>query len=230
MNQPNLATPSRREATRTLLRAAGILPVVTVENLPQAISIAGALARGGLSAIEVTLRSPVALQALGVLKRELPQLAIGAGTVRNAEQARLAVDQGVDFIVTPGTPPALASFLAGLSLPVVPGAATPNEIIALMDLGFDTVKFFPAAVLGGLSMIQALAGPFPDLWLCPTGGIHEANALDYLAQPNVPCVGGSWMVPADWIGTAKFDLVEESARRARGLLDTLAAQRGRGGL
>jgi 2-dehydro-3-deoxyphosphogluconate aldolase/(4S)-4-hydroxy-2-oxoglutarate aldolase len=215
----------RREATRALLRAAGVLPVVTVENLSQSIAIASALARGGLTAIEVTLRSPVAMQALGVLKRELPDLAIGVGTVRNAQQARQAVDLGVDFIVTPGTTPALAAMLAGLALPVVPGAATPTEIIALMDLGFDVVKLFPAAVVGGLNMIKALAGPFPDLWLCPTGGVNESNALEYLGQPNVPCVGGSWMVPADWIAAGKFNLVEESARRARGLLDTLAHQR-----
>lgn len=221
----DLPTPaSRREATRALVRAAGILPVVTVENISQAIAIASALARGGLTAIEVTLRSSVAMQALGVLKRELPALAIGAGTVRNAQQARQALEQGVDFIVTPGTPPTLASVLSELSLPVIPGAATPTEMIALMDLGFDVLKLFPASVVGGLDMLKALAGPFPDLWLCPTGGINEANALEFLRQPNVPCVGGSWMVAPDWIAAGSFDLVAQSARRARDLLDAVATK------
>jgi len=214
---------SRQQATRALLRSAGILPVVTVEDIAQTIAVATALARGGLTAIEVTLRSPIAMQALGVLKREVPQLAIGAGTVRTVAQAHQVLEQGVDFIVTPGTPAALAGELARLPLPVVPGSATPTEMMALMDLGFDAVKLFPASVVGGLAMIKALAGPLPDLVLCPTGGINESNALDFLRQPNVACVGGSWMVPADWIGAGKFDLVEQSALRARALLDTLAS-------
>jgi len=219
---------SRQQATRALLRAAGILPVVTVEDIAQTIAVAQALARGGLTAIEVTLRSPIAMQALGVLKREVPGLSIGAGTVRTVRQAHEVVEQGVDFIVTPGTPAALAAALAALRLPVVPGSATPSEMMALMDLGFDAVKLFPASVVGGLAMIKALAGPLPDLVLCPTGGIGEANALEFLRQPNVACVGGSWMVPTDWIGAGKFDLVEQSARRARALLDTLAAGRAGG--
>jgi 2-dehydro-3-deoxyphosphogluconate aldolase/(4S)-4-hydroxy-2-oxoglutarate aldolase len=215
----------RQQETRALLRAAGVLPVVTVEDLPQAIALAGALARGGLTAIEVTLRSPAAMAALGVLKRELPQLCIGAGTVRSASQARQAVDQGVDFLVTPGTPPALAQALAALGLPVVPGAATASEMMALMDLGFDALKLFPAVAIGGLALVKSLAGPLPDLALCPTGGINEANAADFLRQPNVLCVGGSWMVAAEWVAAGQFDRVEESARRARALLEGLAAER-----
>ncbi len=224
VNSSQTATTTRQQATRVLLRKAGILPVVTVEDIAQAIALAGALARGGLTAIEVTLRSPVAMQALGALKREMPQLAIGAGTVRTAQQAREAVDRGVDFLVTPGTPPALASSLAALDLPVVPGSASPTEMMALMDLGFDVVKLFPATAVGGLQMIQSLANPFPDLGLCPTGGIHEDNALDFLRQPNVLCIGGSWMVAREWIASGQFDRVEQSARRARGLIDTLTAK------
>jgi 2-dehydro-3-deoxyphosphogluconate aldolase/(4S)-4-hydroxy-2-oxoglutarate aldolase len=215
--------PSRQERTRSLLRAAGVLPVVTVESIPQALAIAAALARGGLTAIEVTLRSEVAMEALGVLKRELPHVLVGAGTVRSARQADAAQEQGVDFLVTPGTPPILGSALAGMSLPVVPGAATPSEIIALNDLGFDAVKLFPAASVGGLGMVKSLAGPFPQLGLCPTGGINEANAADYLRQPNVLCIGGSWMVAADWIAAGRFDEVEAGARRARALLEAARA-------
>jgi 2-dehydro-3-deoxyphosphogluconate aldolase/(4S)-4-hydroxy-2-oxoglutarate aldolase len=211
----------RQQKTRALLRAAGILPVVTVEDVPQALALGTALARGGLTAIEVTLRSPAALQALGALKRELPQLAIGAGTVRNALQARQSIDQGADFLVTPGTPPALAQALAALELPVVPGGASASELMALMDLGFDAAKLFPAVPIGGLGLVKSLAGPLPDLALCPTGGIGEASAADFLRQPNVLCVGGSWMVAPEWVAAGQFDRIEESARRARALLDAL---------
>lgn len=213
----------RQEAARALLRAAGILPVVTVENLPQGIAIAHALARGGLRAIEVTLRSAVALQALTAVKREVPELAVGAGTVLSVQQARAAQDAGADFLVTPGTPPTLAAALSTMSLPVVPGAATPAEIIALLDLGFDALKLFPATSVGGLPMIRSLAGPFPGVALCPTGGITEASARDYLAQPNVLCIGGSWMVAPDWIAAGRFDEVEASARRARAIVESIGA-------
>jgi len=225
MRQSHPHTPSRQERTRSLLRAAGVMPVVTVETVPQAVQIATALARGGLTAVEVTLRSAVAMEALGVLKRELPQLLVGAGTVRSARQADEAQDQGVDFLVTPGTPPILGTALAGMHLPVVPGAATASEIIALMDLGFDAVKLFPASSAGGIGMIKSLAGPFPDVGLCPTGGINEANAAEHLQQPNVLCVGGSWMVAAEWIAAGRFDEIEASARRARAIVDAVAAAR-----
>lgn len=209
---------ARQAQTLALLRGAGILPVVTVDSVPQAVALAQALQRGGLTAIEVTLRSAAALPALGVLKREVPGLLIGAGTVRNARQADEAVAQGADFLVTPGTPPELGRALAALSLPVVPGAATASEMMALMDLGFLALKLFPATAIGGLALIKSLAGPLAELQLCPTGGIREDNALEFLRQPNVPCVGGSWMVAAEWIAAGAFDRVEESARRAHALL------------
>lgn len=214
--------PARRAAARALLRNAGVLPVVTVESVDQAIAIATALASGGLRAIEVTLRSPAAMAALGAVKRALPGTAVGAGTVLTADQAAQARDQGADFLVTPGTPPLLARALAALDLPVIPGAATATEIIALLAMGFDALKLFPATAVGGIAMIRSLAGPFPDLALCPTGGINESTAREYLAQPNVLCVGGSWMVPADWIMAGRFDEVEASARRARAMVEEFA--------
>jgi 2-dehydro-3-deoxyphosphogluconate aldolase/(4S)-4-hydroxy-2-oxoglutarate aldolase len=224
MNTSAAPGSTRQQATRALLRKAGILPVVTVENIPQAVAVAGALARGGLRAIEVTLRSSVAMDALAVVKREVPELLLGAGTVITPEQARAAVDKGADFLVTPGTPPTLAAALARLSIPVIPGAATASEIIALLHLGFDALKLFPAQALGGLAMVKSLAGPFPQLALCPTGGISETSAAEFLRQPNVLCIGGSWMVAAEWIAAGRFDEVEASARRARGIID--AAQDG----
>ena len=223
---PATSRSARQQATRALLSNAGVLPVVTVESTAQALDIAGALARGGLRAIEVTLRSAAALDALGAIKRALPDLLLGAGTVTTARQAQAAVDQGADFLVTPGTPPVLGQALATMALPVVPGAATAGEIIALIDLGFDAVKLFPAVSVGGLGMLRSLAGPFPDLAICPTGGITEASAPEFLQQPNVPCVGGSWMVAAEWIGAGRYDLVEASARRARAMIDAAQAVRG----
>ncbi len=222
-SSPAASRSPRQQATRALLRSAGILPVVTVESASQALQIAAALARGGLCAIEVTLRSAAAMDALGAIKRALPEVVLGAGTVTTPRQAQAAVDQGADFLVTPGTPPKLGQALASMALPVIPGAATAGEIMALMDLGFDAVKLFPATSVGGLGMIRSLAGPFPELAICPTGGITEATAAEYLQQSNVPCIGGSWMVAADWIGSGRYELVEASARRARALVDAARA-------
>ncbi|CTP83696.1 keto-hydroxyglutarate-aldolase/keto-deoxy-phosphogluconate aldolase [Xanthomonas translucens pv. poae] len=197
-----------------LLRTAGILPVVTVHSLDEARLVSAALLEGGLPAIELTLRTPVAMDALAMLKRELPDIKIGAGTVLTDTQLQQAIDAGADFIVTPGTPPALADALARAPLPVVPGAATPTELLALMARGFRVCKLFPATAVGGLAMLKGLAGPLADLKLCPTGGIGESTAAEYLAQPNVVCIGGSWMVPKDWLANGEWDKVRESAAKA----------------
>jgi 2-dehydro-3-deoxyphosphogluconate aldolase/(4S)-4-hydroxy-2-oxoglutarate aldolase len=198
----------------TLLRAAGILPVVTVHSLDEARRVSAALLDGGLPAIELTLRTPVAMEALAMLKRELPDIKIGAGTVLTETQLQQSIDAGADFIVTPGTPPALADALARAPLPVVPGAATPTELLALMARGFRVCKLFPATAVGGLAMLKGLAGPLAELKLCPTGGIGESTAADYLAQPNVVCIGGSWMVPKDWLANGEWDKVRDSAAKA----------------
>ncbi|PPU99335.1 bifunctional 4-hydroxy-2-oxoglutarate aldolase/2-dehydro-3-deoxy-phosphogluconate aldolase [Xanthomonas hyacinthi] len=201
-----------------LLHAAGILPVVTVHSLDEARRVSAALLEGGLPAIELTLRTPVAMQALAMLKRELPDIMIGAGTVLSEIQLRQSIDAGADFIVTPGTPPALADALAQAPLPVVPGAATPTELLALMARGFRVCKLFPATAVGGLAMLKGLAGPLADLKLCPTGGIGESTAADYLAQPNVVCIGGSWMVPKEWLANGEWDKVRESAAKAAAIV------------
>mgnify|MGYP000883653371 FL=1 len=197
-----------------LLGAAGILPVVTVHTLDQARAVSAALLEGGLPAIELTLRTPVAMDALALLKRELPDVVVGAGTVLTVDQMQQAIDAGADFLVTPGTPAHMADALAGAPLPVVPGAATPTELLALHARGFQVCKLFPATAVGGLPLIKGIAGPMPDLKLCPTGGITESNAADFLEQPNVICIGGSWMVPASWIGNGEWDKVREASARA----------------
>ncbi len=209
-----MSIQSQQARAERLLRAAGILPVVTVDSVEQARRLAGALVEGGLRSIELTLRTPVALDALAALKREFPDIVIGAGTVLGIPQIRQSIDAGADFLVTPGTPPALADALADAAIPVIPGGATPTEFLALMARGFRVCKLFPANAVGGLAMLKGLAGPLSELKLCPTGGISEANAADYLAQPNVVCIGGSWMLPNEWIAAGEWNKVREASTRA----------------
>lgn len=202
-----------------ILRTAGILPVVTVDSVDQARKLADALLAGGLRAIELTLRTPVAIEALAALKKALPEIVIGAGTVLTTDQINRSIDAGADFLVTPGTPPALADALAQAAIPAVPGAATPTELLSLMARGFRVCKLFPATAVGGLAMLKGLAGPMAELKLCPTGGIGEQDAADYLAQPNVICIGGSWMVAKDWLAAGDYAKVSESAARAAAIVE-----------
>lgn len=201
-----------------ILRAAGILPVISVDSVEQGRRIADALLEGGLRTLELTLRTPPALETLAALKKELPGIVIGAGTVVDEAQARQSIEAGADFLVTPGTPPGLADVLAAAPLPVVPGAATPTELLALMGRGFRICKLFPASAVGGIAMVRALAGPLAGLELCPTGGIDEHDAAGYLAQPNVACVGGSWMVCRDWIEAGDWARITASAANAAAMV------------
>jgi 2-dehydro-3-deoxyphosphogluconate aldolase/(4S)-4-hydroxy-2-oxoglutarate aldolase len=206
-----------QQAAIDLLRATRVLPVVTVDSAEQGVATARALLAGGLTAIEVTLRTPAALDAIAAIKREVPGIVLGAGTVLAQTQIDAAIAAGATFLVTPGTPPWLAERLVACGLPVVPGAATPSEMIALAALGFRVAKLFPAAAIGGVALIRALQGPLPGLLLCPTGGIGEADAPTYLAQKNVVAIGGSWMVPREWLVQGKFDAVVEASRKASAL-------------
>jgi 2-dehydro-3-deoxyphosphogluconate aldolase/(4S)-4-hydroxy-2-oxoglutarate aldolase len=213
----------RQQRALSLLRAAGILPIVTVDSIDQACAVAEALQRGGLHSIELTLRTPVALAAITALKREFPEIVVGAGTVLTRDQIAAAEQAGADFLVTPGVSAAMLSPLAESSLPVVPGAATPSELLNLIEHGFCVAKLFPAAAVGGIAMLKALHGPLPALMLCPTGGINEADAAGYLAQPNVACIGGSWMVPRAWLQAGEWEKVSASAARARTMIDAARA-------
>ncbi|MCD9028700.1 bifunctional 4-hydroxy-2-oxoglutarate aldolase/2-dehydro-3-deoxy-phosphogluconate aldolase [Luteimonas sp. BDR2-5] len=214
---PSPAPPpisERRQRAAQLLHAAGVLPVITVDSLDQARAIADALLEGGLGTLELTLRTPVAIDALATLKRERPDIVIGAGTVRTADDIRASIDAGADFLVTPGTPASLAEALAAAAIPAVPGAATPTEFLALHALGFRHCKLFPASAVGGLAMLKGLAGPLHDMRFCPTGGISEANAAEFLSQPNVACIGGSWMLDKAWLAAGDYARVRDTAARA----------------
>ena len=227
MNQPIATTPDLFQQATLLLRSAGVMPVVTVEKAAHGASVAAALAEGGLGAIEITLRSPAALAAISAAKRDVPGMLVGAGTILDAQQAAAALAAGADFIVTPGTTPALAETLAAMPIPCIPGAATISEMIALAGLGFESMKLFPAMPLGGIALLRAIAGPLPQLRFCPTGGIDEAQAPEFLALPNVVCVGGSWMVQKEWIASGRFDAMTESALRVRAIIDGVRAARAR---
>ncbi len=196
-----------------LLGLGPVIPVVVVEDPATAVPLADALAGGGLRAIEVTLRTPRALEAIERIAAGVPEAVVGAGTVVNAAQAADAVSAGARFLVSPGTTPTLLDALTASGVPFLPGAATASDIVALLERGITAAKLFPAEAIGGLAAVRALAGPFPQMRLCPTGGIDQASAPAYLAEPNVACVGGSWMLP----GADGWDGVAARARAAAAL-------------
>lgn len=198
----------------TTLRSVGVMPVLTVDSVDQALKLAGALRDGGLRVFELTLRTPAALDALAAMKEQFTDCQIGAGTVLEPAQVDAVAELGADFIVTPGTTPALLDALVASELPAVPGAASPSELMLLLSRGFRVVKLFPAAALGGPSYIKAIHGPLAQLKLCVNGGVDAATAPDYLSLPNVICVGGSWMVAKKWLDVGNFDAIRDAASRA----------------
>jgi 2-dehydro-3-deoxyphosphogluconate aldolase/(4S)-4-hydroxy-2-oxoglutarate aldolase len=197
-----------------LLALAPVIPVVVVEDADTAVPLARALAGAGLPAVEVTLRTPAALEALERIAAEVPEAVVGAGTVVHAAQVEEAVAAGARFLVTPGTTPALLDALEASGLPFLPGAATASEIVALLERGVAAAKLFPAEAIGGVAAVRAFAGPFPEVRLCPTGGIDQRKAAAYLALPNVAAVGGSWGAPRDAVARGDFGRITTLAAEA----------------
>jgi 2-dehydro-3-deoxyphosphogluconate aldolase/(4S)-4-hydroxy-2-oxoglutarate aldolase len=191
-----------------------VIPVVTIQRVEQAVPLARALARGGLSVIEVTLRTEAAAAAIATIARELPEVTVGAGTVLRAADVSRAREAGAKFLVSPGLTAELAGAGLGSGLPYLPGAVTPSEVMAARDIGFSFLKFFPAVPSGGIAALKALAPVFPGIAFCPTGGLDERNAADFLALPNVPVVGGAWMAPPELVEAGDWDGVAERAARA----------------
>jgi 2-dehydro-3-deoxyphosphogluconate aldolase / (4S)-4-hydroxy-2-oxoglutarate aldolase len=175
-----------------LLDIAAVIPVVVLDDADEAVPLARRLVAQDMPVIEITLRTPAALDAIAAIAAEVPDAVVGAGTVLTPAHAREAIAAGAEFLVSPGATPALLDKLAGL--PLLPGVATPSEVMALLERGITCAKFFPAEVNGGVKALKALRGPFPQMRFCPTGGITAATAQDYLALPNVACVGGTWML------------------------------------
>jgi 2-dehydro-3-deoxyphosphogluconate aldolase/(4S)-4-hydroxy-2-oxoglutarate aldolase len=209
--------PTHAETILVYARRAPVIPVVTIEDARHAIPLARTLVEAGLPVVEVTLRTAAALDAIAAIAKAVPEAIVAAGTVVRAAQIREAADAGAKFIVTPGTPAALADALADGPMPAMPGCATASEALALAERGFEVAKFFPAGPSGGPAWLKSVAGPLPALRFCPTGGVDAANAGAYLALGNVVCVGGSWMAPADAIASGDFARIGRLAREAAGL-------------
>lgn len=197
-----------------LLRKACVVPVLTIERIEDAVPLARALVAGGLNVLEITLRTSTALAAIGAMVRGVPDAVIGAGTVLTPEQGATAMAQGARFLVSPGMSPRLVEAAAAWPVPFLPGVATASEAMALSDMGYSVLKFFPAEPAGGTAALKALGAPLADLVFCPTGGIDAAKAPAYLALPNVAAVGGSWVAPAKMVATGDWGAVTALARDA----------------
>ncbi len=201
------------EAIERIMQAAPVIPVLVVDDASQARPLAEALVKGGLRVLEVTLRTPAALNAIRAMK-EVEGAIVGAGTVTNPDELRAAIDAGSEFIVSPGLTERIGSAAIDSGVPFLPGIATAGDIMRGLDLGLTHFKFFPATAAGGLPALKALAGPFAQCRFCPTGGITQATAGEWLAMEAVLCVGGSWMVPR---GDVDYDAIEQAARKAAAL-------------
>ncbi len=176
---------------------AGIIPVIKLERVEDAVPLARALLEGGIPVAEVTFRTEAAAAGIAAIRRELPQMLVGAGTVLTTEQAAAAIESGAQFVVAPGSNGRVIEGVLAVGIPMIPGVATPSEIEAALERGLRVLKLFPAEVLGGIAMLKALAGPYPQVQFVPTGGISASNLKSYLQQKNVLAVGGSWMVQSD---------------------------------
>lgn len=204
-------------ATLPWLGRGPIIPVIVIEDATLAVDLARALVAGGLSALEVTLRTPAAIAAIQAIARAVPEAAIGAGTLRVPGDAERAKDAGATFAVSPGYTRELGSACSEIGLPLLPGVATASELMLAYADGHRFCKFFPAVAAGGIPVLKALAGPFPDVRFCPTGGITEASAPDFLALPTVPVCGGTWLTPSDLVANRDWPGITELARRAAAL-------------
>lgn len=205
---------------RSILALAPVIPVITVEHIDHAVPLARALCAGGLRVLEVTLRTPVALSAIEAMRKAVPDAVVGVGTLARPGDFVTAGNAGAQFGVSPGLTAEMAAAARAASFPMLPGIMTPTELLAGLGWGYDTFKLFPAQQAGGIGMLKALGAPFPEVVFCPTGGITRATAPDFLALPNVACIGGSWIAPADKIRAGDWAAIEALAKDAASLAKT----------
>jgi 2-dehydro-3-deoxyphosphogluconate aldolase / (4S)-4-hydroxy-2-oxoglutarate aldolase len=198
----------------SLLDIAPVIPVVVVHDAGDAVPIAKALVDGGLPIIELTLRTPAALAAIERIANEVPEIVVGAGTIVDTGQPKHALAAGAQFLVSPGSTPTLRAAMRDTGLPHLPGVATVSEVLALLEDGYTDMKFFPAKAAGGAAYLRAIHSPVPAARFCPTGGITPTNAAEYLKLPNVGCVGGSWLTPADAVERRDWTHISDLARKA----------------
>lgn len=197
-----------------ILRLSPVMPVVIIEEAALAPDLARAFVRGGVRVVEITLRTPAALAAIEAIARQVPEIAVGAGTVLSAEDLQAAACAGASFAISPGATPALLSAAASAPIPYLPAVATASELMQGLAAGYHCFKFFPAGPAGGIAMLKAFAGPFPQARFCPTGGITQDSVRSYLDLPNVLCAGGSWLSPPDVLAARDWRRIEALAARA----------------
>ncbi|MFL6933708.1 MAG: bifunctional 4-hydroxy-2-oxoglutarate aldolase/2-dehydro-3-deoxy-phosphogluconate aldolase [Xanthobacteraceae bacterium] len=217
MTSASAAASARSDRLQDLLRLAPVIPVITIERVEDGVPLARALVSGGLRLLEITLRTPAGRDAAAAIIADVPGAVVGIGTVLTPQDLARSRELGARFALSPGATPELLDAAARSDLPFMPGVATASELMMALARGFDTVKFFPAVPAGGIAALKALAGPFPQARFCPTGGVSEDNAAEWLALPNVVVVGGSWLTPAAEIRAGAWDRISERARRAASL-------------
>ena len=208
----------KRDEFVIALKAARIVPVLTIKRVEDAVPLARALVAGGVRMLEVTLRTDAAVESATRIIAEVPDAIVGIGTILNANDVTRAKSIGARFGVSPGTTPELLDAILASGLPFLPGVATASESMAVQARGFSIAKFFPAEQAGGIAMLRALAGPFSAMRFCPTGGIGETNAAQWLAEPNVVAIGGSWLAPSADIETGNWDAITARCKRAMQIL------------
>ena len=201
-----------------VMRSGPVIPVIVLDDVKQAVPLARALVAGGIRVLEVTMRTSVALDCIRAMRAEVPEAIVGAGTITRGSDLEAAIKAGSQFGVSPGATPDLLKRISDSGLPFLPGAMTPSDVMLRREAGFTRLKLFPAQQAGGVGMLKALGSVFPDVRFCPTGGIDANTAPSFLALPNVACVGGSWIVPADRIRAGDWASIQELAERACGLL------------
>ena len=199
---------------KEIMTTSPVIPVMVINKLEQAVPLANALVEGGLKVLEITLRTPVALDAIKAIKAGVPGAIVGAGTVINIETLRQSIDAGSEFLVSPGVTHSLIDAALDSGIPILPGVISPSEVMSLLEKNITEMKFFPAEAAGGIPMLKSIGGPLPQVIFCPTGGINPGNAADYLALKNVACVGGSWMAPADLVDTENWEAITRLAQEA----------------
>ena len=200
-----------------LMRTGPVIPVIVIDRLEHAVPLAKALVAGGVRVLELTLRTPVALQAIKAIAQQVEGAIIGVGTITRAPDFERSIEAGAVFGVSPGLTPELIAASRASALPLLPGVMTPSDVLAARAAGFTELKLFPAQQAGGVAMLRALGGPFPDVSFCPTGGINVASASEFLALPNVACVGGSWLTPKDAVACGDWARITALAREAADL-------------
>ncbi len=205
---------SQQLNARQILQQGPVVPVMVIDDLSSAVPLARALVAGGIRVLEITLRTPVAIDAIRQIAAEVDGAIVGAGTVLTPDQFRACREAGSRFVISPGLTPNLLGAAQDAGIPLIPGIATISELMMGMEYGLDAFKFFPAEAAGGIPMLKAIAGPIPQIQFCPTGGITPANYRDYLALKNVSCVGGSWLAPADKVRAGDFAAVTALAKEA----------------